>query len=394
MILRISRFLGFAAILTSVLCNEFILSALFASGEHTGTVNTYIIRILQVLVFLWGFLLLIFAKRNNKITAVLYGILVAILLIAITEIVCYIIYKATDPDIHESLAGLYEPDPVTGYKYTPDAHVRAVRTIDDEVIYNVEYNIDSLGRREVPLENPLDTVREKFIAFFGCSVAFGAGLNDNQTLPWYIQKSLQDHKIYNYGVMGYGAQQVYAKIRQVSLAEEIREKEGICIYEFIDEHIDRTVGTMEVYNLWAQDCPYYYLNDNMIRRNGTFTTGRPLRSVVYAILGKSYLLKLLKFNLSCKYNSYDLALTAGLIKGSDSLFRRHYKQSRFIVLFYPGTEYVDEMIPYLEYYGIEYLDYSSFFELTGKYKIPGDYHPTEEASKTIAVQLCKDLYPD
>ena len=52
--------------------------------------------------------------------------------------------------------------------------------------------------------------KQKSLNFFGGSFAFGFGLNDNETMPYLLQKYLKNWKIENYGINGYGVHQMLA----------------------------------------------------------------------------------------------------------------------------------------------------------------------------------------
>jgi hypothetical protein len=58
------------------------------------------------------------------------------------------------------------------------------KSVDGEVIFDVQYSFDDLYRRIVPWQPANDV--DKFIVFFGGSQTFGEGLNDEETIPrWY-----------------------------------------------------------------------------------------------------------------------------------------------------------------------------------------------------------------
>ncbi len=77
-----------------------------------------------------------------------------------------------------------------------------------EVIYNVKYRIGQDGFRLTPSISkekaaayPDDLLR---INFFGCSFMFGEGLNDDETIPFFVGKHLDSTHVKNFGFHGYG----------------------------------------------------------------------------------------------------------------------------------------------------------------------------------------------
>ncbi len=98
-----------------------------------------------------------------------------------------------------------------GYQPIPGVH--NFKTITNgEVIVNKFYTIGDNGFRVTPKINNM--IKQKSLNFFGGSFAFGFGLNDNETMPYLLQKYLKNWKIENYGVNGYGVHQMLALIQK------------------------------------------------------------------------------------------------------------------------------------------------------------------------------------
>jgi len=123
-------------------------------------------------------------------------------------------------------------------------------------------------------------------------MTFGLGVNDNETMPFYVGQYASRYRPYNYGVSGYGPHYMLAQLQRSDLTKEIDENHGMAIYTFIDHHIDRAIGTMRVYNQWEEHAPFYTLDthDRLVRK-GDFTSGRPLVSFLYWVMGKSQILQ-------------------------------------------------------------------------------------------------------
>src|SRR5439155_3453419 len=133
------------------------------------------------------------------------------------------------------------------------------------------------GRRVTPIAG-CSSCRTKFLLFFGCSVAFGSGVKDTETVPFYASQFAPAYRAYNYGIPGYGTQQVLARLQSEKIDQEVNEKNGILIYVFIDHHVRRVIGSLDTIR-WGASWPYYTLDasDNLVRK-GTFTSGRPFLS--------------------------------------------------------------------------------------------------------------------
>lgn len=80
---------------------------------------------------------------------------------------------------------------------------------------------------------------EKSIALYGCSIAYGFGLDDKDTLAWKLQEQLQNTDVLNFAVSGYGTYQSV-------LDFEDRAKKGLrpdlTLYLFPEFHAARNVG--------------------------------------------------------------------------------------------------------------------------------------------------------
>src|SRR5437879_10062020 len=102
--------------------------------------------------------------------------------------------------------------------------------------------------------------RRHFLLFFGCSMTFGLGVNDNETMPFYMAQYASHYRPYNYGVSGYGPHYMLAQLQRGDLTKDIHETHGIALYTFIDHHIDRPIGTVRDYNTLEVAGTFYTLD--------------------------------------------------------------------------------------------------------------------------------------
>jgi hypothetical protein len=145
-------------------------------------------------------------------------------------------------------------DPVLGYTLPPNAQITEKMTRGATLIYQTTATTDAYHRRLTPIDHVAH--RQKFLLFFGCSMTYGLGVQDTETMPFYVAQYASHYHPYNYGVSGYGPHHMLAQLQQGNLTKEIHETNGIAIYTFTDHHIDRAIGTMKVYNQWEQHAPY------------------------------------------------------------------------------------------------------------------------------------------
>lgn len=90
--------------------------------------------------------------------------------------------------------------PTLGYTYIPG---RFTVTLADGYSFVMTHLPNSL-RITQPLDEYAGAGEKPEIWIFGCSFTHGWSLNDEDTYPWLLQQRLQDYKIVNFGVGGYG----------------------------------------------------------------------------------------------------------------------------------------------------------------------------------------------
>jgi hypothetical protein len=160
-----------------------------------------------------------------------------------------------------------------GYQLPANIQVSTTATRDGQLVYSSNYSTDAYNRRIAPKTTAI--VPDKYVVFFGGSNTFGEGVNDDETLPHYLSRLAPSYRPYNYGVSGYGTQHMLAKFQTTDLRQQIHECDGIAVYGFINDHVDRVINRMK--NNWVHQSPYYFLNsEGILERNGTFNTARPI----------------------------------------------------------------------------------------------------------------------
>ncbi len=328
------------------------------------------------------------------------GIMMLIVIVICIESICHLLNtnnKAQKPRTRTNYVQGYSlPDGVLGYKPKGSIQAASSKRSQGKTIYDVTYSIDEYHRRITPIEDRSD--RDTFAVFFGCSCTFGEGVDNNQTLPYYFSRLLSHYVPYNYGFHGYGPQQMLAKLQTGNLRKEIQEKAGILIYLYLPFHVERAIGSMNIFNRWGKIMPYYTIDaQNNLIRKGSFLSGRPLVSWSYRLLGKSNFIKYFDIRFPLQLTDRRYKLTARIIEESRKEFRRQFASDHFYVVLFPvgkrGKEEVEKIIPYFDKAGIKYLDYTMLFRSMPRdeYRIVGDGHPSPKAHKTVAERLSQDL---
>lgn len=285
----------------------------------------------------------------------------------------------------------YQDHASFGYGPKPGISTRAWKRVDGRSVYDVRYSIDERGRRRTPVSHREE--RSKFLLTFGGSFAFGEGVEDGETLAFRLGELAADHLPYAYGFHGYGPQHLLAKLETGTLPEEVDQDEGTLLYVFIDSHVNRAIGSFVVYTGWANATPHYALDDTGIPvRRGSLTTGRPLRSVVYSVLGLSPSLRYLGVEIPFTITDRHVAFTAAILERSAELFEQSFERARFVVVLFPGSALADQIGAALRDRDVDYLDYSALLDWNDpRYFIPEDWHPAPETYRILAERLARDL---
>lgn len=277
-----------------------------------------------------------------------------------------------------------------GYKPKPDTSHTGTRTKDGKIIYSIKYSTDANSLRITPL----DTIkpRTKYAQFYGCSMTFGEGVQSNETIPYYFGKYDSTYRPYNFAYSGYGPHQMLARLQTENVKKIVKENTGIGFYIYINDHVNRVLGTMTNYSYNGGQAPYFHEVNNQLKHDGLFKEGRKVRSWIFEQLLKSNILKLFKIGYPFKITEQDYELTAEVMAEASRDYKKQFGNDNFYVIIYPTTINSSLIISLLKQKGVKVLDYSKLFDPLQKgYAIPYDEHPTALANEILIQQLVKDI---
>jgi hypothetical protein len=202
--------------------------------------------------------------------------------------------------------------------------------VNDTLIYNHNYAIDTLGRRQVPSAHPDSTYRQ-FALLAGCSYMFGYGVDDRQTLAFAID-SISGLKPYTYAIAGQGPQHLLTMLQTNNLQTQIKESNGRLIYLFIDDHLPRLIGSRRLIKMWAKDFPYFFIENDELKQDSTFTTGRPITTAIYRILTQSAFIDLFDIDIPWSISDAHLELAAKVFAAAQQEFLKQYPNGDFVIV--------------------------------------------------------------
>ncbi len=274
-----------------------------------------------------------------------------------------------------------------------DSVYHSVLIKENDTVYDVHFTIDNYCKRVTP---DYDSNRTKYALFFGCSIAFGEGLEDNQTFPYDFQQQTNEYNSYNFGYSGYGANHMLARMEFQNLTDQVKEKDGAAFYVFFGDHVNRSIGSMNTFIGWLSNAPYYYLKDGKLVRDRMFKNGRYWVSKFYELVYQTSIVNYFKINFPLKLQHKHYELTAKIVQTSKEKYTQQFGNDNFYVIMYPSFEFLpqedyDYFKSLLDKKGIKYFDLQKFINYGTEHTLGGDPHPNANTNKMIVEELIKRL---
>ena len=253
------------------------------------------------------------AAKNSRAKLIYAYVSVLPLCLSLGEVWGYVrdSQTASNAQCHPQTSGTYNseyftPDSITGYKAKPNVRATSLKKNDDEVLYDVSYTSNDFGYRHTPNSN---TDSKHCLLFFGDSFTIGEGVNDDQTLPYFLNQHAQ-LKVFNFGFHGYGNHQALALLKSGEVARITQGCEDyIAFYESLPGHIQRANG----FSPWEDlNAPRFTLaGDTLLWKNQHKNLWDKVANKIFLQLDKkSYLFKLTrpKYAYDERYNALYFAI--------------------------------------------------------------------------------------
>ncbi len=263
--------------------------------------------------FVFCVVLSIQAAKDSKKKLIYAYVSVLPLCLSLGEVWGYVrdSQTAANAQCHTQTSGTYNseyftPDSITGYKAKPNVRVTSLKKNGDEIIYDVSYTSNDFGYRHTPNSSP-DS--KHCLLFFGDSFTIGEGVNDEQTLPYFLNQHTR-FKVFNFGFHGYGNHQALALLKSGEVARITQGCEDyIAFYESLPGHIQRANG----FSPWEDlNAPRFTLSgDILLWKNQHKNLWDKVANKIFLQLDKkSYLFKLTrpKYAYDERYNALYFAI--------------------------------------------------------------------------------------
>ena len=197
-------------------------------------------------------------QRHPNILAVALGCLLVIVILAgIEGFLRTRLWWQNVPGKGPAKSNLYrivERDSRLSFRGTPSSSLNEILTRGGETIYEAKYHLNAESQRRTCCPEPAAPTCTAL--FVGCSVTFGSGVSDDETLPSRFCKYQSRDQAINAGFIGYGLQQVWLQVTDSTLLDRLPSETGIIVYTFIDDHINRLLGTPAVLTGWNYPLPW------------------------------------------------------------------------------------------------------------------------------------------
>jgi hypothetical protein len=254
----------------------------------------------------------------------------------------YLAYEQTKGDgtrLEGSIAdGFTHSDNLLGYAPAPNTQVTAREFYGNSLIYDVVYTIGANGLRTTPLAK---AASKGCVAFFGDSITFGEGVNDEESLPYRVAvKTAGEYAVYNFAFSGYGPHQMLANLQAHREQEIVNCTPTHFIYLCIPEHVERVAGLAD----WDHHGPRFRLmSDGKVVRDGNFDSPPqlfgpwPMPQQIARPLDNFRTWQKL-FGRARKADPADLSLLIAVIREAARTAQERYPYSEFHVMLWDGSD--------------------------------------------------------
>ena len=291
-------------------------------------------------------------------------------------------------NLYDDKYSIYHPD--LGYTLAANQNrPNVTKYIDNKLIYKVHYSINEHGLRRAMGE---DRAKGYFgcILVYGGSFSFGEGLNDEETLPWRIDVLTgRRHRVYNFGLHGYGPHQMLASLESGHTASivDCKDEPVVVIYQTMLDHIRRVSGLKS----WDKRGPRYRVDDHgkavlSGHFDETITRGR-----LFHLLDESYIFRsVLGADRALGKEDYDLFLA--VVEKAKERSNELFNLQDFVVIYWDSGPQ-DPLPDMLGNHNIRVFRVNDIIpgsrSYDSEYRLPGDLHPSALADEKIAEFIVK-----
>lgn len=341
-------------------------------------------------------------QRLPVLGGILHTVVLTLSLLACTEAVFWRVnvYKGAHSSGNGSgnryVPTFYRDDPLLGLR---PASVSSVEHLcyekpDRKPIFKKTYTLEDDGLRFVPQP---DAPKTQHAAFFGCSLTFGIGCNDDETYPAQYAQRNPDTHVYNFAFASYAPSQACLLLMD-GITRHIEEEEGAAFFLFFPDHVARLLPKIRYATSWTRHFPAFRLSPSgEAQFCGTLDTAFPWRIGMMDILANEHLVKWSGIDFPNNVRPQDLELCAAILAKARENYRKHFPANEFYVILDPvcfAAFDFRSFIAALNVRGVPFLSAKGVYgDAPWSQHYPRDKHPLPEANVRLADWLARH-FPD
>lgn len=383
-------FVGPYSLLTSVRLwlTVALLSVAFFLGLRRAAIEVFLV--LTSLAYLSASLCLFDAGRKRAASLAIAIVIFACCLAGVEAYSSHVRPKRLGISVTKE-GKLEKPDDRLSIRLIPGSYGRRTVTLGNgHSEFDVTIHIDTDGTRRVPARPE----RGPKWYFFGGSQTFGFSVDDEDTIPSLIQSKNPKYRVYNSGINGFGAADVYLYLR-----DSVRDEQELtmCVYLMIDDHFRRAACAHSLTaRSWGRNKPRFKLESGRLKYLGrAYDTLGDLKKLHVDTMIRSWVYRKLfdSWSLDSEVTQLVHAMIMGMKEACDS-----HSNCKFVLVLFPqycghlpeGHE-LHEWKAKLEQQGVFILDLRArFYEhlnahgLTVMDYFYVDYHPRPVLNELMA----------
>lgn len=230
----------------------------------------------------------------------------------------------------------------------------------------------------------------KPIVIFGCSYAYGYNLSKEQTFSYKLANTTM-RPVYNRAWTGWSIQHMLYQTRLEKFYKQIPEPEYV-IYVYLNDHLRRLyLMSFAAWNILAeeQNLRYKEKDGHLIQIQNKNPLLRQIKRLY--LTNELHRMYVEKYILKNHKKCYDFALKHFI--ESKNEMQKHWKNTKYIILFYNDTSDNKVFKTNLEKNGFIIIDSSDLTDRNLKdeaYMMPNE-HPTEAAWDLLVSPIVKEL---
>ena len=260
-----------------------------------------------------------------------------------------------------------------------DGETHVTKLKNGKVVYKVTYTIN---KDEIRISKASGKKgKSKHVFIVDGSVAFGEGLNDDETITHHLNEKSKIFEAYEIGFLGHGLQHNWIRFKEHKLHKIIPYQTGAAVFILSGQDVRRLVGTLD-HLTYASEFPHIAeVSEGIFENKGTFANSGSFiqRMAIKYCLPRDFCKNWMKM-MGGDPTEEELEATARFFNSLVRLYRDEFKAESVVVI-WTGTP--DRAQIFQKYTNIRVIHFDSY----DRYP---DQHPTAKGASQIADMLLKE----